>query len=58
MIGSSNKITLSINNIRCTALIDTGAKVSTISEAFYHEHLSTDVELYSIEEAIMIECAD
>ena len=58
MIGSPNEITLSINNIRCTALIDTGATVSTISEAFYHEHLSEDVELHSIEEAIRIECAD
>ena len=58
MIGSPNEITLSINNIRCTALIDTGATVSTISEAFYHEHLSEDVELHSIEETIRIECAD
>ena len=49
---------MSINDITCTALIDTGATVSTISESFYYQNLSRDVELHSIEEAIRIECAD
>lgn len=48
---------MAINDVQCTALLDTGATVSTLSEAFYNQYLS-DVELHSLEEVINIECAD
>ena len=48
---------MAVNDIQCKALLDTGATVSTISKAFYDQHLS-HIELHAIEDAIDIECAD
>ena len=57
MIGKPNEITVALNNIQGKALLDSGATVSTISEAFYKNQLY-GAELHSIEDAIHIECAD
>lgn len=57
LIGKPNEISVAINDVQCTALLDTGATVSTLSEAFYNQYLS-DVELHSLDDVINIECAD
>lgn len=48
---------MAINSILSKALLDTGATVSTVSKAFYDQHLS-DTELHSIEDTISSEYAD
>ena len=57
LVGVANEVNLSINKVGCTALIDTGATVSTISEDFYDKYLS-HIEMYPVQEALKVECAD
>ncbi len=45
LVGNSNEAEVEINNIKVSALLDTGASVSTVSEAFYKRYLS-DHELH------------
>lgn len=45
-----------MNGISCTALLDTGATVSTISEDFYNTHMS-HLPLQPLQDLIDIECA-
>ena len=40
LVGTPKEITLTINNIICTALFETGATVPSISEEFYVHNLS------------------
>ena len=47
LVGVANEVNLSINKVGCTALIDTGATVSTISEDFYEKCLS-HIEMYPV----------
>jgi len=57
LVGDVNEVSINIDNIRTTALLDTGSCVSIISETFYKENLS-EIELEPLKEMINIECAD
>lgn len=56
MIGHCNEADIRINNIKTTALLDTGSTVSTMSRSFYNKHFG-DVELYPVMDILNIECA-
>jgi hypothetical protein len=57
LIGSSTEANICINNIPTSALLDSGSCISSVSKAFYDEHLS-EIELRPITEILNIECAD
>ena len=40
VVGDSNEVSLSKQDVETRALIDTGSTVSTVSHAFYQSHLS------------------
>ena len=46
-----------MEGVACTALLDTGATISTISQKFYKESLSS-LELHELDDIIKVECAD
>ena len=39
LMGSANEALIEVDGCPCTALLDTGSTVSTISETFYKENL-------------------
>lgn len=55
LVGRATETDIWLNGQGCKALLDTGATVSTVSEAFYREHLP-DVQLHPLED-LNIECA-
>ena len=57
LVGKVNTVTIIVNNIPATALLDTGSCVSVLSESFYKEHFS-DIHIQAIDDLIRIECAD
>ena len=51
LVGHSNEVDICIEGIQTAALFDTGASISTVSEAFHREklsHLPVQRELYSL----------
>ena len=58
LLGHANEATVTLENTKCTALLDSGSQVSTISQAFYEQHLRHRVPLHSLDEVLKIECAD
>lgn len=50
-------MTIEIEKVTCSALLDTGATVSTISADFYDQYLS-HIEIHPLDEVLHIECAD
>ena len=57
LIGSSCEVSININGISTQALLDTGSTVSTMSYAFYKEHL-TDYPIHPIENMFNLRCAN
>lgn len=57
LVGNSNETSVTIEGINTTALIDTGSCVSTISQDFYENSLST-IEVQPMENLLKVECAD
>ena len=57
LVGESNTVAVNIQNVDCSALLDTGSTVSTIAESFYHEHLSS-LPLQPLQDILDIECAN
>ncbi len=55
-MGEANEAQIEVEGIACEALLDTGATISTVSERFYREALSS-LELHQINDIIKIECA-
>ena len=58
LVGSSNETKVVLNNIKTSALIDTGSQVSSVSESFYRKHLEATTELMELDESFGVECAD
>lgn len=57
IVGSSNEVTVLVNNIEAKSLLDTGSCVSTISRTFYEQNFS-NLELLPLDNFIKLECAD
>ena len=57
LLGSSNEVSVNINGVDTMGLLDTGSTVSTISESFYHQHLSA-TPMESLSYLLKIECVD
>lgn len=58
LVGQSNETNILINDVRTTALLDTGSCVSVLSESFYEQHLKEMTHIRPLQEIIYIECAD
>ena len=56
LFGTPIEVQIKLNGNLTTALLDTGSTVSTVSENYYREHMSTP--LITIEKMLDIECAD
>lgn len=57
LVSKASEIMITIENIDCKALLDTGSTVSTINEEFYRKYLN-HLELHSITDILNVECAD
>ena len=56
LLGEVNESEIQINGKSCTALLDTGSMVSTVSRTFYDSHLN-DTPLHPLQDILNIECA-
>ena len=57
LIGSVPEAKVAVNGIETTALLDTGATISTVSETFYKEYLQ-HLPIHPVQDILRIECAD
>lgn len=57
LVGSANEATVHIEGIQCSALLDTGSTVSTVSQEFYEQHLKANIPMHPVKEMLKIECA-
>ncbi len=57
LFGESNEADVILNGFRCTALLDTGSTVSTISQQYYEEHFA-DLDVNPLQQLLSIECAN
>ncbi len=53
LVGSSNEVTVTINEKETLALLDTGSNVSTICRQFYNAHLS-DIPIKPLETILQV----
>ena len=51
LVGHTNTETIRIHGVDCTALLDSGSVISSVSQEFYKEHLAANLELRQITEA-------
>ena len=54
MVGGSPEIDVKIHNIQCTALLDTGSQITTVSKSFYQNNLS-HISLQNCQNLLRIE---
>ena len=57
LLGSPNEVTIKVNRITVSALLDTGSTVSTVSESFYLQYLANQ-PIQTLDHILHIECAD
>ncbi|XP_076083902.1 uncharacterized protein LOC143054750 [Mytilus galloprovincialis] len=57
LLGSPNEVSVKINDITTSALLDTESTVSTVSETFYNRYLQDQI-IQPLDLIIKIECAD
>ena len=57
LVGHSNEVDICIEGIQRAALLDTGASISTVSEAFHREKLS-HLPIQHLQDFLHIECDD
>ncbi|VDH90836.1 Hypothetical predicted protein [Mytilus galloprovincialis] len=57
LLGSPNEVTVVINGIQASALLDTGSTVSTVSPSFHRQYLA-DSSIQTLNQILNIECAD
>ena len=57
LVGKANESVCFVEGVNCRTLLDTGSMITSISEAFYHEHLS-HLDLYTLDSVIDINCAN
>ena len=57
LLGSPNEVTIKVNRITVSALLDTGSTVSTVSESFYLQYLANQ-PIQTLNHILHIECAD
>jgi hypothetical protein len=57
LLGSPNEVTMKVNGIAASALLDTGSTVSTVSESFYLQYLANQ-PIQTLNHILHIECAD
>ena len=51
LVGKTNTEVIRINGVDCSALLDSGSVISSVSESFYKEHLADKLDLRPISEA-------
>ena len=51
LVGKVNTENIKINGVTCSALLDSGSVISSISEDFYNEHLAGKLDLRPVTEA-------
>ena len=56
LVGSANETGVDVDGRRCTALVDSGSMVSTISEHYYHQNLP-HLPLHPLGQILQIEGA-
>ena len=54
MVGGSPEIDVKIHNIQCTAFLDTGSQITTVSKSFYQNNLS-HISLQNCQNLLRIE---
>ena len=57
LVGKGTEASVLIQGVETTALLDTGATISTVSQSFHHQHLS-HLPIHELQDFINIECAD
>ena len=57
LVGQTPEAEVIVQGITTMALLDTGATISTMTEAFYQEHLQ-HLPIHPVENILTIECAD
>ncbi|VDI62254.1 Hypothetical predicted protein [Mytilus galloprovincialis] len=57
LLGSPNEVTVVINGLQASALLDTGSTVSTVSQSFHRQYLA-DSPIQTLNQILNIECAD
>ena len=57
LVGKGTETSVLIQGVETTALLDTGATISTVSQSFHRQHLS-HLPIHELQDFINIECAD
>ena len=57
LLGSLNEVTMKVNGITASALLDTGSTVSNVSESFYLQYLANQ-PIQTLNHILHIDCAD
>lgn len=57
LVGTPTEVSVIIEGVKTAALLDTGSTVSTVSQAFYEQHLH-HIEMKPLDSILKIECAD
>jgi hypothetical protein len=57
LLESPNEVTIKVNGITASALLDTGSTVSTVSESFYLQYLAKQ-SIQTLDRILHIECAN
>ena len=57
LIGNTNEAIVTIEDVECLSLIDTGSMVTNVSESFYRTNLSEKFPLYQLDRILRIEVA-
>lgn len=57
LVGSTNEVSVTIDNYQTTARVDTGSLISTICQSFYAKNLY-NIPLQSLSNIFHVECAD
>ena len=53
LVGNTTKVTIKVGAQECTALLDTGSTISTVSEQFYNNYLK-DCELVTLDDLLEV----
>ena len=57
LVGETTKVSISLDKINTSALLDTGSCISVVSESFYNNNLKSK-PLLPLTDIIKVECAD
>ena len=57
VIGPANECEITLNNQVCTALLDTGSTVCTVTESFCNQYLASADKIHALDEILNVEGA-